>query len=50
MVENKEAAKKGGTIAKEARKALESKTGKSVVSGDNFLPHGTAVKKIGKKP
>jgi hypothetical protein len=50
MVENKEAAKKGGAIAKEARKALEAKTGKSVVSGDNFLPPGKTVKKIGKKP
>ncbi len=49
MDDNKEAAKMGGTIAKEARKALEAKTGNSVVSGDNFLPPGTAVKKIGKK-
>lgn len=40
MAENKVAAKKGGTIAKEARKALEAKTGKSVVSGENFLPPG----------
>ncbi|MFQ6759003.1 Bro-N domain-containing protein [Desulfovibrionaceae bacterium CB1MN] len=38
MAENKVAAKKGGTIAKQARKALEAKTGKPVVSGDNFLP------------
>ena len=38
MVENKLAATKGGAIAKQARKALESKTGKSVVSGENFLP------------
>lgn len=49
MAENKVAAVKGGAIAKQARKALEAKTGKSVVSGDNFLPPGTAVKKIGKK-
>lgn len=42
MAENKVAAKKGGTIAKQARKALEAKTGKSVVSGDNFLPPGKA--------
>src|SRR3989338_6756344 len=41
---NKPPAKKGGQIAKDARKALESKTGKSVVSGDNFLPPGTAGK------
>lgn len=40
MVENKVAAKKGGAIAKQARQALEAKTGKSVVTGDNFLPPG----------
>ena len=50
MVENKVAAKKGGTIAKEARKALEAKTGKSVVSGDNFLPPGKTVKTLGDNP
>ena len=38
MTENSSAAKKGGTIAKQARKALEAKTGKSVVTGANFLP------------
>ena len=42
MVENKVAAKKGGTIAKEARKALEEKTGRQVVTGENFLPPGKA--------
>ncbi len=36
--ENAEASKKGGTVAKNARKELESKTGKSVITGDNFLP------------
>lgn len=36
--ENKSPAKKGGRIAKDARKALEQKTGKSVITGDNFLP------------
>jgi len=38
MVENEEAAKKGGGIAKRARLELEAKTGKKVVSGENFLP------------
>jgi DNA-damage-inducible protein D len=38
MAENKVAATKGGTIAKQARKALEAKIGKRVVSADNFLP------------
>ena len=36
--ENAIASKKGGTVAKNARKELESKTGKSVVTGENFLP------------
>lgn len=40
MAENKVAAKKGGTIAKEARKALEEKTGRSVVTGESFLSPG----------
>jgi hypothetical protein len=34
---NKIPAKKGGKIAKDARKALEQKTGKSVITGNNFL-------------
>ncbi len=38
MEENKVASKKGGGIAKKARLELEEKTGKSVISGDNFLP------------
>ena len=38
MTENKSAAKTGGKIAKSARLELESKTGKKVVTGENFLP------------
>jgi DNA-damage-inducible protein D len=38
LAENATASKKGGAIAKDARKALENKTGKSVVTGENFLP------------
>ena len=38
LTENAKAGKKGGAIAKNARKELEAKTGKSVVTGDNFLP------------
>ncbi len=38
MAENKTAAKAGGRIAQQARQQLESQTGKSVVSGENFLP------------
>ena len=36
--ENAEAAKDGGGVAKKAREALESKSGKSALSGSNFLP------------
>ena len=51
MAKNTEAATKGGAIAKQARKALEAKTGKPVVSGDNFLPPGKpAPRKVTKKP
>jgi len=54
MAENKVAATQGGAIAKQARKELESRTGRPVVSADNFLPPGTAsrslpMKKAGKK-
>jgi hypothetical protein len=38
MPENADAGKKGGKIAKNARLALEQKTGRSVVTGENFLP------------
>jgi len=39
MDENKQSAKKGGKIAKEAREKLELQTGQKVVSDNNFLPH-----------
>ena len=35
---NKKAAKTGGSISKRARLELESKTGRKVVTGDNYLP------------
>jgi len=38
MNENEAAAKTGGGIAKKARQELESKTGKKVVSAENYLP------------
>ncbi|MHB8909699.1 MAG: BRO family protein [Syntrophales bacterium] len=44
MPENTEAGKKGGRIAKKARLELEEKTGRKVVTGENFLPP-TAVRK-----
>ena len=46
--ENKNAGKKGGSIAKRARKELESKTGKSVITDDNFLPPKKQPKQIKK--
>jgi DNA-damage-inducible protein D len=38
MEENQEAGKSGGGIAKKARRELEAKTGKRVVTAGNFLP------------
>jgi len=38
MPENKSAAKTGGGIAKKARQELETKTGKNIVSNENYLP------------
>ena len=49
LEENKGVAKKGGNIAKKARFELENKTGKSVVSGENFLPPKKEPRKITKK-
>lgn len=48
LSQNKTTAKAGGRIAQQARNALESHTGKSVVSGSHFLP--TAAKKALKAP
>jgi hypothetical protein len=45
-MENEKKKKKGGAIAKNARLALEAKTGKSVVTGENFLPPTTEKKKL----
>lgn len=38
MPENKKAAKMGGNIAKKARVELEQKTGRKVITQDNYLP------------
>lgn len=46
MDENAEAGQKGGRIARKARLELEQKTGKSVISGENFLPTSKQKKKI----
>lgn len=49
LQENAKASKKGGSVAKNARKELEAKTGKSVVTGENFLPPGKEKKQIESK-
>ena len=46
FTENAGASKKGGSVAKNARKELEEKTGKSVVTGENFLPPVKPKKKL----
>ncbi|HJH02976.1 MAG TPA: Bro-N domain-containing protein [Victivallis vadensis] len=46
MKENAGAARKGGRIAKSARRELEAKTGRSIVTGENFLPPDQAKKKL----
>ncbi len=47
--ENKEAAQAGGKIAGNARKELEAKSGRRVVSSSNFLSHQLDVKEKGLK-
>ena len=44
MAENQTAAKTGGKIARRARLELEAQTGKRVVTGENYLPPGSAKK------
>ncbi len=46
VAKNAIAGKKGGAIAKNARIALEAKTGKKVVTGENFLPPAEEKKKL----
>jgi hypothetical protein len=46
LEENAVASKKGGAVAKNARKELEANTGKSVVTGENFLPPAKDKKKL----
>jgi len=44
--QNAVAGKKGGKIAKDARLALENKTGRKVITGENFLPPSQQQKKL----
>jgi len=50
MVDNADAGKKGGKIAKKARLELESKTRKSVITSENYLPPTKKQKRIKQKP
>jgi hypothetical protein len=50
MDENAVAGKKGGKIAKNARLELEQKTGKSVITSENFLLPSKKKKKLQEKP
>jgi len=49
LKQNANAGKKGGRIAKDARLALVEKTGKNVITADNFLPPAKEKKKIDKE-
>jgi len=48
FVQNKSVAKQGGTIAGDARKALELKTGEKIVSEDNYLSETKEKKELKK--
>jgi hypothetical protein len=48
LPENETAGKKGGGIAKKARLELEEKTGKRIISGENYLPPKSDKKLSGK--
>ena len=50
MAENKSAAQAGGQIAAKARRQLENQTGKSVVTGANYLPPGASQPEPSVKP
>mgnify|MGYP000299208104 CR=1 FL=1 len=48
FIQNHKAAKQGGAVAGNARRELESRTGKKVVSKDNYLPEGKKTKQLNK--
>jgi hypothetical protein len=48
-VENKETAREGGEVAGKARKDLESRTGKRVISRENYLEGPPARKALPEK-
>ena len=46
LEQNAKSGKKGGKIAKDARVALEEKTGRKVVTNENFLAPAESPKKM----
>ena len=48
FIQNKKVAKQGGAVAGNARRELESRTGKKVVSTDNYLPETKKNKELKK--
>jgi DNA-damage-inducible protein D len=48
FIQNHKAAKQGGAVAGNARRELESRTGKKVVSKENYLPEEKKVKQLNK--
>jgi hypothetical protein len=48
FIQNQKAAKQGGAVAGNARLELESRTGKKVVSTNNYLPEGKKIKELKK--
>ncbi len=47
--ENRKVAREGGGVARKARKEIEARTGRKVVSKDNYLTPPQNIKKLGKK-
>ncbi len=50
FIENKNAAKKGGKIAGDARKNLEIESGKNIVTDENYLEKPESVKRLERNP
>ena len=48
FLKNKKAARQGGAVAGNARKELETRTGKKVVTSDNYLPEAKKKKELKK--
>ena len=49
FIENQIVAKQGGSVAGKARRDLETKTGKKVVSSENYLPEANKNKQLNNK-